>query len=111
MNALVYGITVMGWSDVAVVTSPGMLGALHCTAENGNKIHGYFCLFRPMPHVCTFHSQKVRMGKKREMMDEDEACLLSAQYCNFFFLFPWHGMADPTNHVISYIISYVKTEN
>ena len=59
LNAFVYGIVVKGWSDVAVVSLPGQLGALECTGEEGSPLNGYFCLFRPMPHVCNFEGENV----------------------------------------------------
>lgn len=59
LNAFVYGIAVKGWSDVAVVSPPGQLHALECTGEDGTALKGYFCLFRPMPHVCKFGAEKV----------------------------------------------------
>ncbi|CAN0067173.1 unnamed protein product [Pylaiella littoralis] len=58
MNAFVYGIAVKKWNDVAVVTPPGMLGALECTGSKGYKVKGYFCLFQPMPHVCKFGDEE-----------------------------------------------------
>eukprot|EP00903_Cladosiphon_okamuranus_P021622 g19881.t1 len=56
LNAFVYGLAVKNWSDVAIVSPPGQLGALKCTGEAGLHLTGYPCLFRPMPHVCNFGS-------------------------------------------------------
>lgn len=60
MNAFVYGLAVKRWTDVAVITPAGQLDFVKCTAENGAALSGFDCLFKPMPHVCTFSSKEVR---------------------------------------------------
>ena len=59
LNAFVYGLSVKKWVDVAVISPPGQLDSLECTGENGVALAGFACLFRPMPHVCTFNSLTV----------------------------------------------------
>ncbi|CAM9656415.1 unnamed protein product [Scytosiphon promiscuus] len=58
LNAFVYAIAVQKWSDVAVMSPPGALDALRCTGDFGISVQGYYCLFKPMPHVCTFGREK-----------------------------------------------------
>lgn len=58
LNAFVYALAVKNWSDVAIVSQPGQLGALTCTGEDGSHLTGYPCLFGPMPHVCIFETQQ-----------------------------------------------------
>ncbi|CAM9470553.1 unnamed protein product, partial [Hapterophycus canaliculatus] len=62
LNAFVYAVAVQKWSDVAVISPPGALDALRCTTEFGITVEGYYCLFKPMPHVCSF-------GKEKEWID------------------------------------------
>ncbi|CAM9512138.1 unnamed protein product [Ectocarpus fasciculatus] len=58
LNAFVYALTVNKWSDVAVMSPPGTLKFLQCQGDQGQPLRGYNCLFRPMPHVCNFGTEK-----------------------------------------------------
>lgn len=74
LNAFVYGLSVKKWVDVAVISPPNQLDSLNCTGENDVALSGFDCLFRPMPHVCTFDSIAVSI-------------ILDFSTCDFFSFF------------------------
>lgn len=66
LNAFVYAIAVQKWNDVAIMSPPGALDALKCMGDYGVPVEGYYCLFRPMPHVCSFDKEKVRLTMQED---------------------------------------------
>ena len=61
LNAWVYAIAVEEWTDMAVVIDDRQMAYVECGDKDPNNAttKGWDCLFRPMPHVCTFGSIEV----------------------------------------------------
>ncbi|CAN0487292.1 unnamed protein product, partial [Ectocarpus sp. 8 AP-2014] len=57
LNAWVYALSVEKWSDMTVVVDENQMKQVDCGEESGGEAQtGWGCLFKPMPHLCTFPS-------------------------------------------------------
>ncbi|CBJ33653.1 Alpha-(1,6)-fucosyltransferase, family GT23 [Ectocarpus siliculosus] len=57
LNAWVYALSVEKWSDMTVVVGENQMKWVDCGEESGGEAQtGWDCIFKPMPHLCTFPS-------------------------------------------------------
>ncbi|CAN0312629.1 unnamed protein product [Ectocarpus sp. 12 AP-2014] len=55
LNAWVYALSVEKWSDMTVVVDENQMKQVDCGEESGGEAQaGWDCIFKPMPHLCTF---------------------------------------------------------
>ncbi|CAB1104168.1 GT23 [Ectocarpus sp. CCAP 1310/34] len=65
LNAWVYALSVEKWSDMTVVVDENQMKQVDCEEESGGEAQaGWDCLFKPMPHLCTFPSAEEHMVSK-----------------------------------------------
>lgn len=62
LNAWVYAIAVEDWRDLGVIITSDQMNHLECSRESrGHASIGWDCIFTPMPHLCIFDSDEVRV--------------------------------------------------
>lgn len=62
LNAWVYALAVEHWIDIAVIIADDQMRYVECDTQSlGQASTGWGCLFLPMPHLCTFPTDEVKI--------------------------------------------------
>lgn len=59
LSAYEYWVYGWGWNSLAIILEEHYDGIECSTRAAGRDVHGWDCIFRPMPHICTFRTLEV----------------------------------------------------